>query len=211
MNRNMIIVLSAIILALIGIIVAGVCVLYSPASSDGARSSFVIENAAEDSVDVDSVPTLDHPLSEKQTQESQPQEINSQQTQPQSTSFTVRNSATGKDNTLVQKEDNSIELIDHTGKSLWTVSLPERICGEPAQVDCFSNGKIQYMIVVGSLVHVFDRLGREVKGWPVNLSRKALSGPSETASKGKKYYTVDCEGGAVFFTLNERKILTQLP
>jgi len=202
MNRRMIIILSAIIVALIGIIVAGVCVLYSTDEPEGAGSSFVIENAPEDSVDVDSVPTLDHPLEETHPEE---------QAAALPPSFKVRNCGTGKENTLAQNEDNSIELIDQTGKSLWKTKLSDRICGEVLQVDCYSNGKIQYMIVEGSTVHVFDRLGREVNGWPLSLGNKAVSGPEETIAKGKKYYKVDCAGGAVYFSLGDKKILTQLP
>jgi len=210
MDKRMITILSAIILALIGIIVAGVWVLYSPSEKNSSASAFKIDNTPEDSVDVNAVPTLDHPLVREDEQLSeQPQPEVQAPVQP--SSFKVRNCGTGKDNTLRQNEDNSIELIDHTGKSLWKKQLSDRICSDVVQVDCFSNGKIQFLIVSGSVVHLFDRLGREVSGYPLELSHKAVCGPEETTKNGKKYYKVDCEEGPVYFSLKDKKIQTQLP
>lgn len=215
MDKRLIIILSTIILALIGIIVAGVCVLYSPAQRGDSHNAFKIENAPEDSVDIDAVPTMDSPLAEKQGGSGEDSKAAREDSkagarESQPSSFKVHNCGTGKENTLRQNPDNTIELIDHSGKSLWKKDLSARICGQVVQVDYYANGKIQFLFSAGSKVHLFDRLGREVTGWPLELSDEAVGGPSEVASGGKKYYKVECKGGPLYFMLKEKKIYKQI-
>lgn len=122
-------------------------------------------------------------------------------------SFTVKNSATGKQNTLRQNADNSIELIDENGKSLWKKPLPGKICGAVAQVDHLGNGKIQYLMAEGTRLHLIDRLGREVSGFPMNLPAKAQKGPYAAKAKGQNCWKVVTVSGTVYYDKKVTKVI----
>ena len=125
--------------------------------------------------------------------------------------FKVKNSATNKINTLRQNADNSLSLLDHNGKSLWKIAFPGPIVGNVEQIDIYSNLKIQYLIAEGSKLHLIDRLGREVKNFPLALGSKALGGPEAVKQGQNSYWSIKTEKGAVYFDRKNVKILNQLP
>lgn len=119
--------------------------------------------------------------------------------------FSVKNCATLKQNTLRQNADNSLELIDENGKLLWKKSFPGKICGSVAQVDHFGNGKIQFLMAEGHRLHLIDRLGREVSGFPMKLPAKALKGPYAAKAKGQNCWKVVTASGTVYY---DKKVTT---
>lgn len=123
----------------------------------------------------------------------------------------VKNSGTGKVNTLRQNADNSLSLIDHNGSSLWKISFPGKVVGDPAQIDIYNNLKIQFLIAENSKLHLIDRLGREVKGFPINLPGAAKSGPKDVKSGNVVYWKIECAKGPVYFDKKTKTILNQLP
>lgn len=125
--------------------------------------------------------------------------------------FKVKNCATGKQNTLKQNSDNSLCLIDHNGKKLWTIQFEGPIVGEPAEVDMYNNLKIQFLIVSGSRLHCIDRLGREVKSFPLSLGSEATGGPKDVKSGKLVYWQIPTASGKVYFDKKNRKIVTKLP
>lgn len=125
--------------------------------------------------------------------------------------FKVKNSATNKINTLRQNADNSLSLLDHNGKSLWKIAFPGPIVGNVEQIDIYSNLKIQYLIAEGSKLHLIDRLGREVKNFPLALGSKALGGPEAVKQGQNSYWSIKTEKGTVYFDRKNVKILNQLP
>lgn len=104
--------------------------------------------------------------------------------------FTVKNSATGRNNTLVQNPNMTLSLRDENGKGLWTVPFSEKLCGMVSDVDYFANGKIQFMFGAGSKVWLLDRLGRFVKPFPVELGKKIVLGPAVYDFSGAKKYNI---------------------
>ena len=124
--------------------------------------------------------------------------------------FTVKNCATGKNNLLRQNPDNSLSLIDEKGKQLWKVPFPGKLCGMVGQVDFFNNGKIQFLVVEGTRLHLIDRLGREVKSFPRNLPAKAVIGPDKVEVSGKNYWRIDTENGPIYADLKANKFLTEI-
>ena len=125
--------------------------------------------------------------------------------------FKVKNSGTNKINTLRQNADNSLSLLDHNGKSLWKIAFPGPIVGNVEQIDIYSNLKIQYLIAEGSKLHLIDRLGREVKNFPLALGSKALGGPEAVKQGQNSYWSIKTEKGTVYFDRKNVKILNQLP
>lgn len=104
--------------------------------------------------------------------------------------FTVKNSATGKNNTLVQNPNMTLSLRDENGKGLWTVPFSEKLCGTVTGVDYFSNGKIQFLFGAGSKIWLLDRLGRFVKPFPLELGKKIVLGPAAYDFSGAKKYNI---------------------
>lgn len=104
--------------------------------------------------------------------------------------FTVKNSASGKNNTLVQNANMTISLKDENGKGMWTVPFSEKLCGTVSNVDYFGNGKIQFLFGAGSKIHLLDRLGRFVSPFPVDLGKKIVLGPAVFDFSGAKRYNI---------------------
>ena len=104
--------------------------------------------------------------------------------------FEVRNCATGKTNSISQKEDFALEMKDEKGTVLWTLPLPGPICGKVAQIDYFANRKLQYLFICGRTLYLVDRLGRIVKGFPVPLSSDVLLGPDAYDFSGGGRYNI---------------------
>lgn len=104
--------------------------------------------------------------------------------------FTVTNCATGKKNTLYQNDHLSICLRDENGKDLWGVPFKESLCGRVGELDYYANGKIQFLFAAGSKLYLMDRLGRFVKGFPVDLGAQVLLGPDVYDFTGAHGYTV---------------------
>lgn len=104
--------------------------------------------------------------------------------------FTVKNSATGKENKLQQNKNFSLSLRDENGKGVWTVPFGESLCGCVANVDYFANGKIQYLFGAGSKIYLLDRLGHFVSPFPVDLGKKIVLGPAAYDFSGTKKYNI---------------------
>lgn len=125
--------------------------------------------------------------------------------------FKVKNCATGKDNLLRQNKDNSLELVDEKGNVLWKIPFPGKLCGMVGQVDYYNNGKIQFLMAAGDKVHLIDRLGREVRGFPRQIPANAVIGPDKVTVRGTNYWRVDTEKKTYYLNLRKNEILTELP
>lgn len=104
--------------------------------------------------------------------------------------FEVTNCATGKTNEFYQNGKLALCLRDENGKGLWGIPFNEPICGRAQDVDIFKNGKIQFLFAYGTKIHLIDRLGRFVSGFPVDLGKEVLLGPDVYDFNGDKSYCV---------------------
>jgi hypothetical protein len=87
----------------------------------------------------------------------------------------TENVSTSRKEILVQDAGNTLYLISNSGQKLWSLALKEQILGDIAQVDFFSNRKLQYLFVTSKELHLVDRKGQEVDGFPVKLPFIAVS------------------------------------
>ncbi len=179
MKRNTLIVLCSLIAVLAAIIVAGVSYLYSGVDSE--------TKPAADQTVVDKAEVADtDPMEEDAQSEPEAASEKSPEKQPEQPSavkaaapaeFTVTNCGTGKQNTIRQNADNSLELIDEKGKSLWKMSLPGQIAGAVGQVDYYSNGQIPSLSCQGNKLHLVDRLVDSGQvGWRRQLGERRTEG-----------------------------------
>lgn len=244
MNKKTIIVLSALIVLMLGIIAAGVNYLYSSpeplvsenVSNAAAQASTDASAQAEDLSSEEMIPAEEETPADTQAEQKAAEEAKKAEEarkaeedrkaeeakkaeeaqkaaqQKKTGEFQVKNSGTGKMNTLRQNSDNSLELIDHNGARLWKVAFPGKIVGEPAQIDIYNNLKIQFLICEGSKLHLIDRLGREVNAFPLALPSAAKSGPVDVkAANNVVYWKIETEKGLVYFDKKTKTILNQLP
>ncbi len=106
------------------------------------------------------------------------------------TSFEVKNSATGKMNIFEQLDDNSLMLIDEKGKISWKVDFNQAICGRVSTIDYYANGRLQFLFGAGSKIYLYDRLGRVVNRFPVDLKSEIKLGPDVYDFNGNKRYNI---------------------
>ncbi|HZY78571.1 MAG TPA: hypothetical protein VFE50_03545 [Cyclobacteriaceae bacterium] len=83
--------------------------------------------------------------------------------------WTVRNHNDKSTEIIVADASNQVHLVSKDQKVLWSVQLPGPIQGEVYQVDLLKNGKLQYLFLTNGKIHVIDRLGRYVNGYPKNV------------------------------------------
>ncbi len=83
--------------------------------------------------------------------------------------FAVKSHVNRANEILVQDSTNDLSLISTDGKSLWKATLAEKIISDVTQIDFFNNGKLQYFFATGHALHVIDRLGSYVSGFPIQL------------------------------------------
>jgi len=105
--------------------------------------------------------------------------------------FEVTNGQTHKTN-LLSRKGNELILTDENSAQLWAIPFESQLCGMAATVDYYSNKKLQFLFASGSSVYLYDRLGRPVKGFSLNLPKEVLLGPAvyDFNHNGKLYVGV---------------------
>jgi len=110
------------------------------------------------------------------------------------------NHNTGEVNVFVQDEENRVYLVDPRGKILWEKELAEAIIPPVKMVDILLNNKNQLLFNTTKKLYVIDRLGNNVKGFPVALKATATSGTGHVYYAGDKKHRffVATEGGKIY-------------
>lgn len=104
--------------------------------------------------------------------------------------FRVFNKATG-DTCLIQQRDNYyLSFLKADGTGIWSVPFSGPLCGAVETIDYYQNGKSQFLFASGSNLYLLDRLGRFVRGFPADLGKEVLLGPSVYDFTGAGGYTV---------------------
>ncbi|MEO8474756.1 MAG: hypothetical protein ABI477_21325 [Chryseolinea sp.] len=88
--------------------------------------------------------------------------------------FVVKSHISKNEEVLIQDSTQSIRLVSSDGKILWRLPLDGHIAGEIEQVDFFSNGKLQHFFATPGQLHIVDRLGNYVKGFPIQVAEKDI-------------------------------------
>ncbi len=89
--------------------------------------------------------------------------------------FLFKNHITKGNEVIFQTIDNRIYLQNATGKNLWKKQINEQIRSEIFIVDAFKNGKYQMLFNSEKYLHLIDRNGNYVQGFPVKLPAKATN------------------------------------
>jgi len=76
---------------------------------------------------------------------------------------------------VLQDENNTLYLINETGKILWKKKLNEKILGKINQVDFYKNNKLQLMFNTKSKIYLIDRNGKNVENYPIQFKSPATN------------------------------------
>lgn len=89
--------------------------------------------------------------------------------------FFFTNHLTGAREIFVQDINNTVYLINASGRMLWKVPLQERILGNVFMIDFYGNGKNQLLFSGKNNIHLLDRNGNYVEQYPVKLKSPATN------------------------------------
>jgi hypothetical protein len=90
--------------------------------------------------------------------------------------WTVSNHTTGEKEKVVQYSSNEIALIAANGEELWRKNVNAPILGDVSQIDALNNGKLQMVFSTQNGIHILDRKGNELAGFPILPKPPVTSG-----------------------------------
>jgi hypothetical protein len=106
-----------------------------------------------------------------------------------------------RDNELVVQDDNhTLYLINAKGTVLWRKKLNEKILSEIYLTDIYKKEKYQMLFNTKNYLHLIDRNGKYVDGYPVKLPAAATSPLSVFDYDGDKDYRllIACENNQIY-------------
>ncbi len=83
--------------------------------------------------------------------------------------FLVTNHYTKQKEVILQDEKNHVYLISSDFEVLWSMDVSAPVISDFHQVDYYKNGKLQYVFATDKSIHVVDRTGSYLPGFPVQL------------------------------------------
>lgn len=103
---------------------------------------------------------------------------------------TFINHLTKENELVIQDNLNKIYLINAKGTVLWKKNLDEKIESPVFTVDLYKNNKYQLLFNTKNHLHLLDRNGNEVKGYPVKLPAEASASMALFDYDGDKDYRI---------------------
>lgn len=92
-----------------------------------------------------------------------------------SNTWTFINHKSNENELVVQDAKNNLYLINATGNNLWKKQINESVASDIYTVDAFRNGKFQLLFNTANYLHLVDRNGNYVEGFPVKLPARATN------------------------------------
>ena len=89
--------------------------------------------------------------------------------------WTFINHKSNENELVVQDAKNNLYLINATGNSLWKKPINESIISDVYTIDAFRNNKFQLLFNTANFLHLIDRNGNYVEGFPVKLPARATN------------------------------------
>lgn len=124
--------------------------------------------------------------------------------------FVVKNHNNNAQEIVFQDELNQLYLLDRTGNILWKKELEGEINGAIEQIDFYANRKLQYLMFTDSAVHLIDRNGDEVEGFPVPFNTELpitqYTVVDYDNSKNYRYATTDRRGNVYLLDKEGEKL-----
>ena len=89
--------------------------------------------------------------------------------------YVFTNHLTHENELCFQDDNNTLYLVNATGTPVWKKEINEHIQSTIFTVDIFKNGKLQLLFNTENYLHLIDRNGNYVQGYPVKLPQKVTS------------------------------------
>ncbi len=96
------------------------------------------------------------------------------------------NHLTKENELVIQDKLKQLYLVNSTGKVLWKKKINETIRSKIYTVDIFRNNKYQLFFNTDNYLHLIDRNGKYVDGYPIKLSSPATNAISLIDYEGNK-------------------------
>lgn len=117
--------------------------------------------------------------------------------------FVVRNHNDASLEVVFQDASNQLYLATDQGEVLWKRPVFGQLRGDVHQVDFYNNKKLQYLLFTDSLIHLIDRNGDDVDGFPVKYASNLPVDGSNVIdydnNKRYRYLTKDRRGNLYLF------------
>lgn len=104
--------------------------------------------------------------------------------------YIIRDFKTSNQLVVAFDTQNTLYLIDSEGAILWKRQLGEAPMGDVFGVDCYNNGKIQFLFNTAHTLQLIDRNGDSVSGYPLPLPFEASNGLAVFDYNGNHDYRV---------------------
>jgi len=110
---------------------------------------------------------------------------------------------------IVYDKQNNLSLINKEGLVLWSMKIPGEIVSKIHQIDIYQTKRYQYLFNTKTQLYLIDRMGNNVRKFPVTLKSIASNGVSVAefgknkeyrffiAGEDKKIYAFDRDGKLV--------------
>ena len=124
--------------------------------------------------------------------------------------YIVRNHNTQALEVLFQDKSNVLQLVSNDQKILWQDSLGGPMVGDIHQIDSYKNGKLQYLFATDSAIHLVDRNGSTIAGYPLYMPAgvqiQYLSLIDYDNSKNYRFMVSDADGGLWMFNTDRENL-----
>ncbi|MDP4267355.1 MAG: hypothetical protein Q8880_07970, partial [Bacteroidota bacterium] len=108
----------------------------------------------------------------------------------------------------VQDVSNNLYLLDNEGTILWKKNIKEKIIGDINEIDYYKNEKYQFLFNTANYIHLIDRNGNEVEGYPIRLNASSSNPLLVVDYKNDKSYRilVACNNRKIYNYTKEGKL-----
>lgn len=124
--------------------------------------------------------------------------------------YLVRTHAHSYFDILLQDSSFNLYYLDRTFSSLWSKELADELVSEVFAIDYYRNNKLQYAFATKTQVHIIDRLGNYLPGFPKKLNSEPTIAHFTVIDyeKSRNYRLgVTDEDGKVYLTDKDLKVL----
>ncbi len=104
--------------------------------------------------------------------------------------YPVINHNDGFEEYILQDWSNILYLINDSGEILWQKELSGPIMSDIYQVDIFKNERLQYLFNTRNYLHLIDRNGAYVRGYPMRFPSPATAGIAVFDYDSNKNYRI---------------------
>lgn len=114
--------------------------------------------------------------------------------------YAFTNHLTNETEIVLLDDANNLHLINAKGNRLWTKKINESLQSKIYTVDIFKNNKFQLLFNTKNYLHLIDRNGKYVQGYPVKLPSQATAPLSLLDYDNDKNYRlfISCKNKSIY-------------